>query len=268
MLQLPTLYVSHGGGPWPWVDGLRQSHANLEAFLVAAPHRIGTRPAAVLAVSAHWEAPAFTAMSAPAPPMLYDYYGFPENAYHVNYPAPGAPALARRVQALIESAGLPAALDAERGFDHGTFVPLAVMYPAADVPVLQLSIRADYDPAAHLALGRALAPLRREGVLILASGFSWHNLRLMSPAAQDPSRRFDDWLQETVLASSPEERTRRLLDWSAAPAARIAHPREDHLIPLMVAVGAAESEDALLVHHDEDFFGGVVASSFQFGATG
>ncbi|MET0658147.1 MAG: class III extradiol ring-cleavage dioxygenase, partial [Steroidobacteraceae bacterium] len=175
-------------------------------------------------------------------------------------------AVANRVQDLLRGAGLPATLDARQGFDHGTFTPLVIMYPEANVPVLQLSLKSGYDPAAHLAAGRALAPLREEGVLILGSGLSYHNLRVMGPSAHGPSKAFDDWLHEALLHQSGPERSERLLHWSEAPSARAAHPREDHLIPLMVAVGAAELESATCIYHEEELFGGVVASSFRFGA--
>ncbi|HKQ81930.1 MAG TPA: class III extradiol ring-cleavage dioxygenase [Steroidobacteraceae bacterium] len=266
MAKLPTYFISHGGGPWPYMEDRRATLRHLEASLVDIPRQLGTTPAAVLSISGHWEAPDFAVMAHPSPPMVYDYYGFPEHTYRVRYPAPGAPAVANRVQALLRSAGLPATLDSEQGFDHGTFTPLVIMYPEADVPVLQLSLQSGYDPATHLAAGRALAPLREEGVLILGSGLSYHNLRAMGPSAHDASKAFDDWLQDALVHQSGPERSERLLHWSEAPAARAAHPREDHLVPLMVAAGAAELESATCVYHEEKLFGGVVASSFRFGA--
>jgi aromatic ring-opening dioxygenase catalytic subunit (LigB family) len=196
--------------------------------------------------------------------MVYDYSGFPPHTYAIRYAAPGAPDVARRVKALLEGAGIPAALDPDRGFDHGTFAPLQAMYPEADVPVVQLSLKRGYDPEEHLAIGRALAPLRDEGVLIVGSGLSWHNLRMFGPAAKAPSQAFDAWL-DAALSSKPEERSRRLVEWAAAPAARLAHPEEDHLVPLMVAVGAAEGEPATRVYHEDGFMGGVTASSYRFG---
>ena len=261
---LPTYFISHGGGPWPWMDEMRESMQPLADALADMPRQIGTTPRAVLVISGHWEEPAFTVMASPHPGMLYDYGGFPPHTYEVQYPAPGDPALALRVKALIEAADIPARLDAQRGFDHGTFVPLHVIYPEAKVPVLQLSLRAGLDPAAHLALGRALAPLRSEGVLIVGSGLSYHNLRRLGPPAQAPSAAFDAWLQQTLREVGPAERTQRLLAWETAPAARIAHPREEHLVPLMVALGAAEGEAAHCVFHEVHGFVGTV-SSFAFG---
>lgn len=263
--RLPTYFISHGGGPWPYVPEMRARMQVLEASLADIPRQIGTVPRAVLMVSGHWEAPEFRVMGNPNPPMVYDYHGFPAHTYSVRYQAPGAPEIARRVQQLAQAAGIVASIDAQQGFDHGTFAPLAVMYPQADVPVLQLSLKSGYDPAQHLAMGRALAPLRDEGVLIIASGLSYHNLRSMGPAARLPSTQFDDWLQQALIASPPAQRTAYLLEWDQAPAARQAHPSEDHLIPLMVAVGAAQDETATLVYHEEGVFGGMTASSFRFG---
>ncbi|RZJ11044.1 MAG: dioxygenase [Rubrivivax sp.] len=262
--RMPTFFLSHGGGPWPFMDGdYRQAHEQLEASLRALPATLPERPKAILMVSAHWEEAAFTVMTSPAPGMLYDYGGFPPHTYEVTYGAPGEPALAERVVALIEAAGLPAARDAQRGFDHGTFCTLVPMYPDADVPVVQLSLKRGLSPADHLALGRALAPLRDEGVLILGSGFSFHNLRLYGLAGREPSARFDAWLQDSL--PSPEGRDARLLAWAQAPAARIAHPREEHLLPLMVAAGAAEGDAATCSYRETGFMGGVTASSFRFG---
>jgi aromatic ring-opening dioxygenase catalytic subunit (LigB family) len=262
--RLPTYFISHGGGPWPYMDFRKKLHV-LEASLKDIPRQIAAIPKALLVISGHWEADEFTVMASPHPPMVYDYSGFPEHTYHVKYSAPGLPQLAQRVQTLIVAAGMPARLDAQQGFDHGTFTPLVIMYPEANVPVVQLSLKSGYDPAVHLSVGRALAPLRDEGVLIIGSGLSYHNLRQFGPGARQVSKTFDDWLQQTLVESTPRERETRLLAWSAAPAARQAHPREDHLIPLMVAVGAAESEIATVVYHEENLLGGVTASSFRFG---
>ncbi|TAF70643.1 MAG: dioxygenase, partial [Curvibacter sp.] len=184
--RLPTYFISHGGGPWPWMADMRQMLASLDTALADMPRQIGRTPKAILMVTAHWEERAFTLGSNPAPGMVYDYGGFPAHTYSVVYPAPGAPELAVRVQSLLQAAGLPVALDPQRGYDHGTFVPLAVMYPDAKVPVLQMSLRAGLDPAEHMALGRALAPLRDEDVLIVGSGLSYHNLRNFGPGGTAP----------------------------------------------------------------------------------
>ncbi|MGJ7541955.1 DODA-type extradiol aromatic ring-opening family dioxygenase [Variovorax sp. LT1R16] len=264
---LPTYFISHGGGPWPWMKKeMGNAYAQLEASLADIPRQIGRAPRAILMVSAHWEMPAFTVQGHPKPPMIYDYGGFPAHTYRVHYDAPGSPEVAQRVMALLEAAGLPAAIDPERGFDHGAFSPMAAIYPKADVPMVQLSLKRGLDPAEHLALGRALAPLRREDVLIVGSGLSYHNLRNFGPQASEVSKAFDDWLDTAVVGATPADRVAHLLDWASAPSARIAHPREEHLIPLMVAVGAAEAEAGERVYHEQAFMGGIAVSSFRFGA--
>jgi aromatic ring-opening dioxygenase catalytic subunit (LigB family) len=263
-VRLPSYFISHGGGPWPWVPEWRRRFVNLEASLTRMPQELPEAPTAVLVISGHWEEAAFTVMASPRPPMVYDYFGFPPHTYEIRYEAPGAPALAQRTAALIEAAGLPAALDPDRGFDHGAFVPLFIMYPAADVPVFQLSLQQGYDPARHVALGRALSPLRDAGVLIVGSGLSYHNLGLFGPGARAPSEAFDAWLG-AALTRPPPARAQAVIGWESAPQARVCHPRADHLAPLFVALGAAETEPATRVYHDEGLFGGVTASSWRFG---
>jgi aromatic ring-opening dioxygenase catalytic subunit (LigB family) len=264
---LPTYFISHGGGPWPWMDGdFRRNFDRLEASIVAMRHELGDAPKAVLVISGHWEEPGFAISSAERPGMVYDYFGFPDYLYRIEYRAPGSPDLAARVQRLLNANGIDARLDAARGFDHGTFSIMKPMYPDEDIPVVQLSLDRSLDPKLHLEVGRPLRPLRDEGVLIIGSGLSYHNLREMrGNAGVEPSRRFDVWLQETLIHSPPEERTARLIDWEQAPLARAAHPREDHLIPLMAAVGAAENEAGVATYHQPDLFGGITASSFRFG---
>ena len=264
--RLPVYFISHGGGPWSFMDDeSRAPYTMLSRELADMPRQVGLTPAAILMISAHWEEPEFTLTANPRPPMIYDYGGFPDYTYRIRYDAPGDPKLAARIKALIEAAGIPARLDTERGFDHGAFTPLNVMYPRADVPVVQLSLKQGLDPVTHLALGRALSPLRDEGVLIVGSGLTYHNLRqFFSPRGWGPSREFDGWLQAVLLAGDPNERTKLLAGWEAAPAARAAHPREEHLLPLMVAVGAAEFDAADMPYHEENFLGGLTVSNFRF----
>jgi aromatic ring-opening dioxygenase catalytic subunit (LigB family) len=264
---LPTYFISHGGGPWYWMPEMKALYQKLEKSLREMRGEIGVTPKAILVVSGHWEESDFTVMTSPNPPMVYDYSGFPEHTYSVKYNAPGSPEVASRVQELMKNAGglLRTRTDSFRGFDHGTFVPLAAAYPEASIPVLQLSIRKDYDPGTHLAVGRALAPLRKEGVLIIGSGLSYHNLRQFGSPAAQPSAEFDSWLTETVCDSNSEARNEKLRNWSKAPSARAAHPREDHLIPLHVAAGAAEEEKGVRVYHEDSFFGGISVSSYRFG---
>ncbi len=262
--MLPTYFISHGGGPWPWVPAWRSQFRNLEASLAHIPHEIGAKPSAVLFVSGHWEEAEFAIMSAGRPGMVYDYHGFPAETYRIAYPAPGAPEIAARTGDLIRQAGLPTRLDEKRGFDHGAFVPLFVMYPEAETPAFQLSLQSGYDPLKHIELGRALAPLRAEGVLIIGSGLSYHNLNLFGPGARAPSEAFDHWLAD-LMANPPDRRTSAVLGWETAPFARVCHPREDHLAPLFVALGAAENEGATRVYHEERLFGGVTVSSYRLG---
>ena len=264
-MRFPTLFLSHGGGPWPWMkDEWQGAYDLLRAALSRVPDEIGRRPDAVLMVSAHWEEAVFTAQSHPAPGMIYDYGGFPDYTYGIRYPAPGTPRLAQRVQELLRAHGIAVAEDRERGFDHGMYAPMAVMYPEADMPTMQLSLRRGLDPREHLALGRALAPLRDEGVLIVGSGLSYHNLRAFGPAGRQASAAFDQWL-DASLAKTGAERSAALIEWDKAPAARQAHPREEHLLPLMVAVGAAEHDAASRTYHEDAFFGALSVSNWCFG---
>ena len=262
MTTLPTFFLSHGGGPWPWMrDYYGSAYDQLAASLADLPRQAGGKPRAVLVVTAHWEGRDFLVSSSAQPPMIYDYGGFPPHTYQITYPAPGAPALAQRVVQLLGGA---ARLDPERGFDHGTFSAMYPAFPEADVPIVQLSLRHGLAPAEHLEAGRRLRPLRDEGVLIVGSGLSFHNLRAFNAAGGAASQAFDSWLRQTMEAV-PAERTARLLAWEQAPAARLAHPREEHLLPLMVAVGAAEDAPSTVVYHEQRFMGALAVSSFQLG---
>jgi aromatic ring-opening dioxygenase catalytic subunit (LigB family) len=217
-------------------------------YMQKLPATLPSQPLAILSVSGHWEEPEFTVATSEHPPMVYDYYGFPEHTYRIKYPAPGSRTVAARVVQLLKGAGITVKEDAERGFDHGTFVPLAVMYPQAQIPVVSLSLRSNLSASEHLRMGAALAPLRDEGVLIMGSGLSYHNLRAlrMASTAGPVSDQFEAWLTEAVSNADPNSRNQQLSCWHTAPAARLAHPREEHLIPLMVAAGAAgESRGAL-----------------------
>lgn len=265
MSRLPCLYLPHGGGPWPFVDvfGPAAAWKPLETYLRQIVSSLATRPRAILVVSAHWEERLPTLMTASAPPMLYDYYGFPAEAYTITWPAPGAPALATRVKELLTAAGIAHDEDGTRGFDHGTFVPLKLAVPEADIPTLQLSLVAGLDPAAHIALGRALAPLRDEGVLCLGSGSSYHNMRgFGQPSAYRASEEFDNWLAESV-GRTPSERERLLTRWADAPSARQCHPREEHLLPLHVMAGLGHDDAASLPFRGDVL--GVRMSAVQFG---
>jgi aromatic ring-opening dioxygenase catalytic subunit (LigB family) len=246
-MKLPTLFISHGGGPWPFMQDRITDFAGTFDYLQKLPGTLPAQPKAILSVSGHWEEPEFTVATSEHPPMIYDYYGFPAHTYELKYPAPGSRTLAARVSQLLKSTGITLNEDAERGFDHGTFVPLAVMYPQAQIPVVSLSLRSNLSASEHLKMGASLAPLREEGVLIVGSGLSYHNLRaLRHPSAGPASDQFEAWLTEAVTDPDPASRSKKLTQWDSAPAARLAHPREEHLIPLMVAAGAAGSSRGAL----------------------
>jgi aromatic ring-opening dioxygenase catalytic subunit (LigB family) len=237
----PAIFLPHGGGPcffmdWTW--GPADTWNSTREFLEGLAATLPAPPKAMVVISGHWEEPAFTASAALAPQLIYDYTGFPLYTYQLAWPAPGDPALAARVAELLKSAGLRSAINSTRGFDHGVFVPLKVAFPEAQIPVVTLSLAASLDPATHLAAGRALAPLRDEGVLIIGSGMSFHNLGgYFRPETLERSRAFDAWLTHAVESPVPE-RDALLSDWHSAPYAAFAHPREEHLIPLMVVAGA------------------------------
>ena len=231
-MNLPSLFVSHGA------PTLILENGPTCAFLRGLGGALG-RPKAVVAVSAHWETTEPTVSAAKRPETIHDFTGFPDALYRMKYPAPGAPELAIRAATLLSQAGVASRVDAERGLDHGAWVPLMLMYPDAGVPVLQLSIQPHRDPAHHFAVGRALAPLRDDGILVLGSGGAVHNLRALSwnrhgapePWAQD----FDDWLMEKIDGGAGDE----LLAYRVHAAGAVqAHPRDEHLLPLFVALGA------------------------------
>jgi len=235
------IYFSHGGGPLPILGD--PGHQAMIKFMTALPGRI-RRPDAIVVISAHWEEAEPTLLGAQNPPMFYDYYGFPDKAYEIQYPSSGSPDLARRIAALLEQKSIPARIDPQRGFDHGHFIPLKMMYPNADIPSIQLSLIRGLNPAAHIALGKALRSLMGENILVIGSGFSFHNMQAFmwqGASRPDPANEaFQDWLIQTVTGSfSDSDREKRLLEWEKAPSARYCHPREEHLLPLHVCQGMA-----------------------------
>ncbi len=261
----PAIFLPHGGGPcffmdWTW--GPADTWHATQRFLESIASTLPAHPKALLVISGHWEEPAFTAGSAAAPQLIYDYSGFPAHTYQLTWPAPGNPSLAARVADLLRDAGLPAATDPNRGYDHGVFVPLKVAFPQAEIPVVTLSLAHSLDPALHIAAGRALAPLRDESVLIIASGMSFHNLRAyLHPETVDRARAFDTWLTSAV-ESPVTERDALLAKWREAPFAAFAHPREEHLIPLMVAAGAGGDAPGKRIFTDEPM--GAKISAYRF----
>ncbi|MFM2371250.1 MAG: hypothetical protein RIS85_972 [Pseudomonadota bacterium] len=266
MSRLPTFFLNHGGGPWPWMDGpMRDAYGQLEASLAGVLDELPEIPRAVLVITAHWEAPVAQVSSHPSPGMLYDYYGFPEHTYHIQYPAPGSPELAGRVRDLLRAGGMDCQLDGERGFDHGTFSMMQPIRPQADIPVVQLSVLDSFDPAQHIAMGKLLQPLRDEGVLVIGSGLSYHNLRAWGPAGAAAAAQFDGWLRHNLDGADAPAREAALAVWAQAPAARMAHPREEHLLPLMVAAGAGGDDPCSVHFHQNDFMGAMAVTGFRFG---
>ncbi len=237
-----VIYLSHGGGPLPLLSD--PNHQGLLDFIKAAVPLL-IQPTAIVVISAHWECRQPTITSAASPALIYDYYGFPEAAYHIQYPVQGAPAWAEKIFKCVENAGITAQLDNQRGFDHGVFVPLKLMYPQANIPCVQLSLVNSLQPELHIQLGKAIAGLKKERVLIIGSGLSFHNINAFfaqsTSATKAMNEAFEQWLIETCSSSllTESERTQRLLNWRNAPAADYCHPRAEHLLPLHVCYGAA-----------------------------
>jgi aromatic ring-opening dioxygenase catalytic subunit (LigB family) len=236
----------------------------LRSYLSGLLAQLKQRPQAILVISAHWEEPRVTVGTSKAPSMLFDYSGFPPHTYQLSYPAPGNPELAARVRGLLDVAGIANAENNVRGYDHGVFVPFLIIDPETQIPVVTMSLERSLDPARHLAIGAALAPLRDEGVLIIGSGNSFHNLHTFFDGNPAPSLQFDTWLTETILLPDPSARTTALTAWERAPSARECHPRAEHLIPLMVAAGAGHADHGARVFHD--MIGGKAISGYAFGA--
>ncbi|WP_417618638.1 DODA-type extradiol aromatic ring-opening family dioxygenase [Oceanisphaera sp.] len=238
-----VLFISHGGGPMPLLGDPGHSEMVERLTEIAGTLR---KPSAILVISAHWEESVPTITSGATPPLIYDYYGFPPESYDIQYPCPGEPVLAGQIHDALEQSGIAARLDDQRGFDHGLFVPLKLMYPQADIPCVQLSLVDSLDATTHLAIGRALQALDDDNLLVIGSGFSFHNMRAFfaanTPEIQAGNEAFEDWLQETCTDAAMEEpeRAERLAHWDRAPYARFCHPREEHLLPLHVCYGLAE----------------------------
>ncbi|WP_108126676.1 DODA-type extradiol aromatic ring-opening family dioxygenase [Saccharospirillum mangrovi] len=247
--KAPVFFLPHGGGPMPLMGD--PGHRPIIDLMTQASS-LWTQPKAILVISAHWEAELPTVLADTDPGLYFDYYGFPRETYEYRYPAQNPEPWQQAVKQALSDAGLDFATGAQRGYDHGVFVPLKLMYPQADLPVMQLSLVHNLDPQTHLELGRALAPLRDQGVMILGSGFSFHNMRAYKfngGAAGPESEAFHGWLVEqlTDSALTAEQREAQLAHWAEAPYARFCHPREEHLLPLHVCLGAAEGAAAEIV---------------------
>jgi aromatic ring-opening dioxygenase catalytic subunit (LigB family) len=267
-VKQPAIYLPHGGGPCFFMDPPADEPTRWVAmhhYLSSLPSMLPATPDALVVVSGHWEMPRPTVLSAARPELLFDYYNFPPHTYRLTYPAPGAPRIAARVRELLKNAGIDSGEDDQRGFDHGIFIPLKVSFPEARIPIVQLSLQTGLDPAQHIAIGRALAPLRDANIVVIGSGLSFHNLAALgNPAMSEPAARFDQWLTHTVCELPPDERAANLARWSsAAPHARQCHPREEHLLPLMVAAGAAGDDAGR--HVFSGTIWGKAVSGYQFG---
>jgi aromatic ring-opening dioxygenase catalytic subunit (LigB family) len=241
-------------------------------YLRDVARQVGQKPKAILVISAHWEEAEFTLQTSQQPDLLFDYYGFPPHTYQITYPTHNDARLIARIGQLTAQAGIALNHDATRGYDHGVFIPLKLIYPDADIPVAQLSLKKGLDPAEHIRLGQALAPLRDEGVLIIGSGMSFHNMKALmgrgvnlAGQAHNFSHDFDDWLQATATKVAPSDRIERLTYWSRAPSARDAHPREEHLIPLMVVAGAAGDDKGAATYSQTLPHINAAISGYQFG---
>jgi 4,5-DOPA dioxygenase extradiol len=272
-MKFPAVFINHGGGPMPLMGRQPALVKNMQE--VVTKHLPEAPPSAIVVLSAHWEADPIAITSSSNPSMYYDYHGFPRETYEYEYPAPGSPTLARRIQDLLTKQGLECRLDDTRGYDHGVFVPLMVMYPEATIPVVQVSLHKSLDAKTNIDIGKALAPLRDDNILILGSGYSFHNMEaFFHPSAQtvQAARDFNSWLKETILLPSEDacaaeemkkdassddvlfkqayaKRMQSLQDWAKAPGGRLSHPREEHLLPLlMVAAAGGEMSVPTLVY--------------------
>lgn len=254
--KAPVFFLPHGGGPLPLLDD--PNHQGIIKLLKQVSTR-WEKPKAVLVISAHWEADQATILADVDPGLYFDYYGFPAQSYEYQYPTQNPTSWQQSIAAALEEAGVSFGRESGRGYDHGVFVPMKLIYPEADVPVMQVSLVKGLDPQRHLELGRALASLREQGVLIIGSGYSFHNMRAYNPqggAASPQSVAFHQWLVEQLTDAelSPEQRQQNLAAWVEAPYARFCHPREEHLLPLHVCLGAADGAPAEIIY-DEAMLG-------------
>lgn len=270
MKKLPVYFIPHGGGPWHLINdamGDPVGYGGLRTYLTELGQKYRPKIKAILVISAHWEENVFTIHFGQNPPMYYDYYGFPEFTYQLKWNAPGHPQLAEKVETLLNNTGFKIKREYKRGFDHGTFVPLMVAFPEAKIPIVQLSLVHSLDPKKHLAMGKALEPLREQDVLINGSRMSYHNMRgFMFGSGEAPkiSKQFDNWLSTTISTADVEKRNKLLIDWRATPSALDSHLRNEHLVPLFVIAGSAGKDKG-----SHDFSGklmGVNISGYKFGS--
>lgn len=270
MKRLPTLFIPHGGGPCFFMDWgppfPPDMWDDMAAFLRSVPEAVGVRPRAVLVISGHWETPRPSVIAVDRNTLLYDYHGFPDHTYHLSYPAPGAPDLAQRIVELMGDAGIYCQTETLRGLDHGVFIPLLLVYPDAEIPVTQLSLPIGASAEDLLAIGRALAPLRDENILILGSGMTYHNIAGILgriPGQQAVAAGFDEWLGDALTQPDIALRDMLLSHWMEAPFARQSHPSPEHLLPLLVVAGAGGHDAAERIYNAPTF--GNIQSAFRFG---
>jgi aromatic ring-opening dioxygenase catalytic subunit (LigB family) len=235
------VYLSHGGGPLPILGD--PGHKAMIDFMKALPQKL-IQPKAILVISAHWEETVPTLIGSVNPSLFYDYYGFPEQAYDIQYPCPGAPEMVKTISEELNKLGIESRIETNRGLDHGVFIPLKLMYPQANIPTIQISLLKGLDPKKHIELGKALQLLKAKDVLIIGSGFSYHNMEGFfdeDRSVDSKNDAFQNWLITTCTKENQNEREQLLIDWEKAPNARYAHPREEHLLPLHVCMGIAGS---------------------------
>lgn len=262
--MLPTFFIPHGGGPCFFMDWNPPHEWNrMRNFLKNFISNLEKKPEKIVIISAHWEEEKIKVTSNQRPQLIYDYFNFPKHTYELTWKAKGCPTLALRIKGLLEKSKIECVYDHERGFDHGVFIPLKLALPDADLPTVALSLNQNLDPYHHLMIGSALKFLRNEGVLIIGSGMSFHNLDTMLSGVESvESRIFDDWLTKSI-EEDPIKRQQFLKNWKLAPHALMAHPREEHLTPLFIASGAAENEKGKKIFGDKVL--GAYVSAYQFG---
>lgn len=238
-----SIFISHGGGPLPLLGD--QAHQQLVDNLQSIALKL-KKPRAIIMVSAHWETSDIQITASSSPELTYDYYGFPPAAYSIEYPCAGAPDIAGKIHQQLKHAGLDSTLNNQRGFDHGMFVPMKILFPAADIPCVQVSLHQSLDPQYHILIGKALQSLSDDNILLIGSGFSFHNMQAFFTPDDENSRQlnnnFESWLKQTCCDTGIDEKARgaQLCNWEKAPGARYCHPREEHLLPLHVCYGYAQ----------------------------
>jgi 4,5-DOPA dioxygenase extradiol len=268
MQFFPSIFINHGGGPMPLLG--QQPEVVSQLKQVTTKWLKGAKPDAIVVFSAHWESDPIQITSSIKPTMLYDYSGFPPETYKYQYPAPGSPVLAQKIQNLLLANGLKSELNATRGYDHGVFIPLMVMYPNADIPVVAVSLHKSLSAEINIQIGKALAPLRKENILLLGSGYTFHNMQSFfspSSATYAASSAFNTWLKETIVGNSSVDRLLKLQNWDKAPSARECHPREEHLLPLLIVAATASPETDIppeIMEETKSGNGNHETSSFYF----